>query len=280
MTNAATTRDAPSRRSAAAATAQKVVIVNGTPEILDLLETVLDAGHYDVVFVESSEHAYSQIKRVQPNLVILCVRIAEADGFQVLSMLKLDEETREIPGAHLHDRIRRPGNGRRSSRDGRHRDVHGQARRVDELEGVIVAPHARRRTSAIPNGSRFSASCAARSWCSSRWRSGRSAAAGRRSKPAFPSSSIPFTISASPSATARSCQGARRPLQHHRRRPGGRALPFRHRVHRAARPRRRRDRRLHRRNHQRPPRAARTLHRFDFRYVARTATHFTFRCSR
>jgi two-component system phosphate regulon response regulator PhoB len=94
MTNAVNTE---MLRHTAAATAQKVVIVNGTPEILDLLETVLDAGHYDVVFVESSDHAYSQIKRVQPNLVILCVRIAEADGFQVLSMLKLDAETREIP---------------------------------------------------------------------------------------------------------------------------------------------------------------------------------------
>jgi CheY-like chemotaxis protein len=81
----------------AAVAAQKVVIVNGTPGILDLLETVLDAGHYDVVFVESSQHAYSQIKRVQPHLVILCVRIDDADGFQVLSMLKLDEETRAIP---------------------------------------------------------------------------------------------------------------------------------------------------------------------------------------
>jgi len=77
--------------------AQKVVIVNGSPEILDLLETALDAGHYDVVFVESSAHAYSQIKRVQPNLVILCIRIDDADGFQVLSMLKLDEDTRSIP---------------------------------------------------------------------------------------------------------------------------------------------------------------------------------------
>src|SRR4029077_20912051 len=96
MTNAATT-DMLRHRAAATATAQKVVIVNGTPEILDLLETVLDAGRYDVVFVESSQHAYSQIKRVQPNLVILCVTIAEADGFQVLSMLKLDPDTREIP---------------------------------------------------------------------------------------------------------------------------------------------------------------------------------------
>jgi CheY-like chemotaxis protein len=96
LPNAATTANTL-RRANAAATAQKVVIVNGSPEILELLETVLDAGRYDVVFVESSQHAYSQIKRVQPNLVILCVRIDDADGFQVLSMLKLDEETRAIP---------------------------------------------------------------------------------------------------------------------------------------------------------------------------------------
>ena len=78
-------------------TTQKVVIVNGSTEILELLESVLEAGHYDIVFVESSAHAYSQIKRVKPNLVILCVRIEDLDGFQVLSMLKLDEETRGIP---------------------------------------------------------------------------------------------------------------------------------------------------------------------------------------
>jgi len=77
--------------------AKKVVIVNGSPDILALLETALDAGRYDIVFVESNEHAYSQIKRVQPNLVILCVRIEDMDGFQVLSMLKLDDETRGIP---------------------------------------------------------------------------------------------------------------------------------------------------------------------------------------
>ena len=84
-------------RVAPSIAAQKVVIVNGTPDILGLLETVLDAGHYDVVFVESNAHAYSQIRRVQPNLVILCVRIDQIDGFQVLSMLKLDDATREIP---------------------------------------------------------------------------------------------------------------------------------------------------------------------------------------
>jgi PleD family two-component response regulator len=82
------------RRSSAT---QKVLIVNGTSDVLELLENVLEAGHYDVVFVESSAHAYSQIKRIQPNLVILCVHIDDPEGFQVLSMLKLDEETRDIP---------------------------------------------------------------------------------------------------------------------------------------------------------------------------------------
>ena len=76
---------------------QKVVIVNGDADMLALVDTLLEAGHYDVVFVESSEHAYSQIKRVQPNLVIMCVKINDTDVFQVLSMLKLDAETREIP---------------------------------------------------------------------------------------------------------------------------------------------------------------------------------------
>src|SRR2546421_3628501 len=93
-TTVATSIGTPER---AVPAAQKVVIVNGSAGILELVETVLDAGHYDVVFVESSEHAYSQIKRVQPHLVILCVRIDDGEGFQVLSMLKLDDETREIP---------------------------------------------------------------------------------------------------------------------------------------------------------------------------------------
>jgi PleD family two-component response regulator len=85
------------RAAAPTSTAQKVVIINGNTEVLALLETVLDAGHYDVVFVESTRHAYSQIKRVQPHLVILCLDLDDPEGFQVLSMLKLDGETRGIP---------------------------------------------------------------------------------------------------------------------------------------------------------------------------------------
>jgi CheY-like chemotaxis protein len=100
LTNGATINGATTHLRGAASTGvdtQKVVIVNGSAGVLELLETVLEAGRYDVVFVESSAHAYSQIKRVQPNLVILCVRIDDLESFQVLSMLKIDSDTRDIP---------------------------------------------------------------------------------------------------------------------------------------------------------------------------------------
>ena len=76
---------------------QRVVIVNGSGNMLELLETVLDASRYDVVFVESHAGAYPQIKRVRPHVVILCISLDDMDGFQLLSMLKLDEQTRHIP---------------------------------------------------------------------------------------------------------------------------------------------------------------------------------------
>jgi PleD family two-component response regulator len=76
---------------------QKVVVVDGNAQVLGMLEAVLDAGRYDMVFVESSDHAYSQIRKVLPNLVIVCADIERAEPFQLLTMLKLDADTRDIP---------------------------------------------------------------------------------------------------------------------------------------------------------------------------------------
>jgi CheY-like chemotaxis protein len=63
----------------------------------DVLDTVVDEGDYDVVFVEGLAHAYSRIKHVLPSLVIVCLSIDDLDGFHLLSMLKLDRETSQIP---------------------------------------------------------------------------------------------------------------------------------------------------------------------------------------
>jgi DNA-binding response OmpR family regulator len=77
--------------------AYKVVIVNGRMELLELFETVLHGNRFDVVLLESNAHAYSQIKRMRPNLVVLCLEMDDTAGFRVLSMLSLDDETKAIP---------------------------------------------------------------------------------------------------------------------------------------------------------------------------------------
>jgi PleD family two-component response regulator len=76
---------------------QKVVVVNGSHELLQRLESLLDAGHYDIVFAANLEHAYSEIKKNRPDLVILCLDLDNPVGFQVLSMLNLDPDTARIP---------------------------------------------------------------------------------------------------------------------------------------------------------------------------------------
>lgn len=77
-------------------TPQQVVVVSKQSHLNGLLKTVFDASHYDVVLVESTNHAYSRIKLLAPQLIIVCLDIDDTDGFQVLSMLKLDNETRGI----------------------------------------------------------------------------------------------------------------------------------------------------------------------------------------
>lgn len=93
----ARTLAADRRTPTATSDTQRALIVNGSKDVLHVLEPVLEAGHYDVVFVESSTNAYSQIRRVQPDLVILCLEFDDAEGLNVLSMLKLDAKTRDIP---------------------------------------------------------------------------------------------------------------------------------------------------------------------------------------
>jgi PleD family two-component response regulator len=62
-----------------------------------VLDTVADAAGYDVIVVEPPATAYSRIKRETPSLVILCLDFGDLEGFRVMSMLKLDRETSQIP---------------------------------------------------------------------------------------------------------------------------------------------------------------------------------------
>jgi PleD family two-component response regulator len=73
-----------------------IAVVSRNPHE-QVLEIMLDAVDDDVVFVESIAHAYSQVKRVAPDLVIVCLSSDDLEGWRVLTMLRLDSETSRIP---------------------------------------------------------------------------------------------------------------------------------------------------------------------------------------
>ena len=77
--------------------APRTVAVVGGQAHSQEIEAVLGAVDHDVVFIQSIAHAYVQIKRDVPDLVIVCLGGDDVDGCQLLSMLTLDRETARIP---------------------------------------------------------------------------------------------------------------------------------------------------------------------------------------
>jgi CheY-like chemotaxis protein len=73
------------------------VVVITEPDRSPAVGALFDTIDYDVVFVESTAHAYSQIRRVSPDVVVVCLEFDEPTAFQVLSMLQADSSTSSIP---------------------------------------------------------------------------------------------------------------------------------------------------------------------------------------
>ena len=60
-------------------------------------EGLLAAINSDVIVIESIQRAYTQIKRVAPHLIVVCLSMDDVHTCRVLSMLQLDHETSHIP---------------------------------------------------------------------------------------------------------------------------------------------------------------------------------------
>ena len=78
--------------------ARTVVAVSTQPQHAALLHMlVAEVGGYDVIQIASLPTAYSRIRDVAPELVVVMLSIDDADACQLLSMLALDERTSHIP---------------------------------------------------------------------------------------------------------------------------------------------------------------------------------------
>jgi DNA-binding response OmpR family regulator len=73
-----------------------IAIVGKRPDA-HVLDTVLKSSDHDILLIESFGEAYSQIRRVRPQIVIVCLEAGDLNGVQVLSMLNIDRATAQIP---------------------------------------------------------------------------------------------------------------------------------------------------------------------------------------
>ena len=79
-------------------TLQTVVLVSGHAAPVQSLDALLVATRdYDIIFVESIADAYSRIKQVMPDLVIISSEIDDVATCQLLSMLRVDRRSARIP---------------------------------------------------------------------------------------------------------------------------------------------------------------------------------------
>lgn len=74
-----------------------VMVVGGGPDVLPRIEPLLPAGGYEVEFVGFDQEPYGCVTDDTPDLLVVCLRIEDAAGFQFLSMLQMDPATRHLP---------------------------------------------------------------------------------------------------------------------------------------------------------------------------------------
>lgn len=74
-----------------------ILLVDDDPAIVEMTSLLLGQAGYSVHPALSGEEALLRVRRQQPDLVLLDVNMPGMDGWEVLRLLKSEEETAAIP---------------------------------------------------------------------------------------------------------------------------------------------------------------------------------------
>ncbi len=75
----------------------RVLVVDRDPAIADLVETYLVKQGYEVAKAHTAAEALERARTFKPGVITLDVMLEDADGFELLQLLKEDPETANIP---------------------------------------------------------------------------------------------------------------------------------------------------------------------------------------
>ncbi|MEO8504862.1 MAG: response regulator [Acidobacteriota bacterium] len=83
----------------------RILVVDDEEDVRNVLRLVLSKSGYDVITASSGMDGLTQAQSERPAAILLDIMMHEMDGWEVLKLLKLDEQTRDVPVIILSARV-------------------------------------------------------------------------------------------------------------------------------------------------------------------------------
>ena len=91
------TMDEPNLRSGAEAALSRVLVIDDDPDLGRVVRRVLELEGYDVVLSDDGLRGLAAAQRQRPDAIVLDLMMPVMDGYQVLSELRSDPRTKDVP---------------------------------------------------------------------------------------------------------------------------------------------------------------------------------------
>ena len=75
----------------------RVLAVDDSPTILEMIRAILVAGGYEVITASDGQEALNAARSEAPDLILLDVMLPKLDGYRVCRLLKFDQNYKNIP---------------------------------------------------------------------------------------------------------------------------------------------------------------------------------------
>ena len=85
-------------------TKKKILVVDDEDDILHFLELVLADKGFEVATASNGHDALALAQTERPDLILLDIMMPQMDGWEVLKLLRVDEQTSSVPVAMLSAR--------------------------------------------------------------------------------------------------------------------------------------------------------------------------------
>ena len=75
----------------------KVLCIEDEPEMIDLIQLILEREGYQVVGAVGGQEGIEALEREKPDLILLDIMMPEVDGWEVFQHIKASEELKDKP---------------------------------------------------------------------------------------------------------------------------------------------------------------------------------------